>query len=1163
MNGGYNVTLTLGDGQDTLILASQGGPITVTDFDVAADNVDITGILNSLTGYPGTNPFGSGHLRLVQDGEQTLLQVDFNGATGGGSFQTLVIFQNTTATELTGDNFTPAWTPSINIAPEATIAPTAFSATEQTVLDLKNAGLSVEDADDNNLTITLSVGEGRLTVTAGTSGASVSGNNTASVTVTGTAAQINALLNTDPSSSVSYFNSSNTPSTATTITLTVNDSGNTASDTATIDITPVNDMPTTSPVTLAAIAEDSGARLITQAELLANASDLDGDMLTAVALEIAVGNGALVDNGDGTWTFTPAADDDTSVSFSYQITDGTDAVAATATLDITPVNDAPTTTVVTLTAIAEDSGPRLITQAELLANAGDIDGDDLVAQGLNIASGLGNLADNGDGTWTYTPAPDDHTGVTFFYEITDGTDGIGNNATLGITPVNDPPQVTGEHSGTIAEGGSYQLTLADFGIVDPDDVFDGENVVISVLEVVNGAFFSALDGGVPMPVIGRGLFPEAISEGLYNFRHDGSETDIAGFYFTVEDGDEDGSPPEIHFFSFDVTPVNDAPTAVALENATTSLPESTSTDVAVKVADITIADVDGGDNTLILSGADAAHFEIVGGALYLKAGTVLDYESKTSYDVTVSVDDVSVGDTPDASVDYTLSISDVDEPPAAIVLVNATVEENATGAVIGELLVNGDPENRTFTASDFTLSGADAAWLRVLDGVGSEAGRVFLALAADVTLDYEAVNGLPSLDALIEVSDGVNTISLPFAITATNVPGVTIVGTSGNDVISPTTTPDGQLFASIEEDKIYGLAGDDILEGGEGNDILDGGDGRDIARFNILSSAATWARSGNEWTVTSSLGIDTLVGIEWLEFLDKSVHLARPIDDFNGDGTSDVLWNNTETNGIGVFQITGGVPTFVNLGAGGEGWEIAETGDFNGDGTTDIVWTHGATNAVGMFLVDNGGTQWVPLGYAGAGWVVAGAGDFNGDGRADILWNNVNSNAVGMFDVREAGPLWIGIGEGGDGWSIAGTGDFNGDGTTDILWNHAETNAIGMFQMDDAVPTFIHLGGGGDGWTIAGTGDFNGDGTTDILWNHAETNAIGMFQMDDGVPTFVFLGAGGDGWTIAGTGDYSGDGTSDILWSHAATNALGMFQMDDGVPTFVHFGSGGDGWEIV
>ena len=76
-------------------------------------------------------------------------------------------------------------------------------------------------------------------------------------------------------------------------------------------------------VTLDAIAEDSGARLITQAELLGNVTDVDGPSLTANGLAIASGSGALVDNHDGTWSYTPAPNDDTSVSFSYQVTDGT------------------------------------------------------------------------------------------------------------------------------------------------------------------------------------------------------------------------------------------------------------------------------------------------------------------------------------------------------------------------------------------------------------------------------------------------------------------------------------------------------------------------------------------------------------------------------------------------------------------------------------------------------------------------------------------------------------------------------------------------------------------------------------------------------------------------------------------------------------------------
>ena len=122
----------------------------------------------------------------------------------------------------------------------------------------------------------------------------------------------------------------------------VTDGATSVADSATLDITPVNDAPVvTGAVTLAAIAEDFGARLITQAQLLGNVTDVDGPSLTAIGFAIATGSGTLVNNNNGTWTYTPAHNDDASVTFSYQVTDGTISVADSATLDITPVNDAP------------------------------------------------------------------------------------------------------------------------------------------------------------------------------------------------------------------------------------------------------------------------------------------------------------------------------------------------------------------------------------------------------------------------------------------------------------------------------------------------------------------------------------------------------------------------------------------------------------------------------------------------------------------------------------------------------------------------------------------------------------------------------------------------------------------------------------------------------
>ncbi len=104
-----------------------------------------------------------------------------------------------------------------------------------------------------------------------------------------------------------------------------------------------------------------------------------------------------------------------------RITDGSVTVAGSATLDITPVNDAPTTS-------AGDAGADRRGQRRAPDHAGRVagqcrrrrrprsDGDR-----PGDRRGAASLVDNGDGTWTYTPALNDDTSVSFSYTITDGT----------------------------------------------------------------------------------------------------------------------------------------------------------------------------------------------------------------------------------------------------------------------------------------------------------------------------------------------------------------------------------------------------------------------------------------------------------------------------------------------------------------------------------------------------------------------------------------------------------------------------------------------------------------------------------------------------------------------------------------------------------------------
>lgn len=188
-----------------------------------------------------------------------------------------------------------------------------------------------------------------------------------------------------------------------------------------------------------------------------------------------------------------------------------------------------------------------------------------------------------------------------------------------------------------------------------------------------------------------------------------------------------------------LTAANLAPTAVVLTNTVTAINENTATTSPLKIADIVVADDALGINTLSLTGADAAFFEIVGTSLYLKAGTVLDYEAKTGYSFAVRVDDTSVGTTPDAtSAAYTLAVGNVVDtaleallvaiggviggaitpvnlPPTAMVLTNtvASIDENTptvSHIKVADIAVIDD----ALGINMLSLAGADAAFFEIV-----------------------------------------------------------------------------------------------------------------------------------------------------------------------------------------------------------------------------------------------------------------------------------------------------------------------------------------------------------------------------------------------------------------------------------------------------------------
>ncbi|ELS47243.1 type 1 secretion C-terminal target domain protein [Microcystis aeruginosa FACHB-905 = DIANCHI905] len=113
--------ITTGSGRDTVsidanrILGSNLNPdlITVTDFQTGTggDIIDFSRILPSLVSYDGSNPFTAGYLRLVQNGENVVLQVDVDARGVDSSFLTLLTLLNVDITTFLPENFNPSTSP--------------------------------------------------------------------------------------------------------------------------------------------------------------------------------------------------------------------------------------------------------------------------------------------------------------------------------------------------------------------------------------------------------------------------------------------------------------------------------------------------------------------------------------------------------------------------------------------------------------------------------------------------------------------------------------------------------------------------------------------------------------------------------------------------------------------------------------------------------------------------------------------------------------------------------------------------------------------------------------------------------------------------------------------------------------------------------------------
>lgn len=458
-----------------------------------------------------------------------------------------------------------------------------------------------------------------------------------------------------------------------------------------------------------------------------SASDVDLDLLQIYVKE---GNHPLhgaVELTEGGYTYTPAADYHGADTFHITVFDGTVEVDNTITVNVDPVNDAPTVAYSASIALDEDSP---VIEGFVVV---DIDQDAVqvyVKDGNHPAHGTLTL---GEDAYTYSPDPDYNGADGFIISVSDGTVVLDKAITVSIAPVNDDPIPT------------YAASIST-----EEDTASNQSFTASDIDQDTLSFY-VKDGNAPA----HGSLTLSLDSYTYSPASNYQGTDE--FIITVFDGTVEVDCA----ISVTITAVNDAPLPVY------SSAVSTDEDVSLSES-LTATDVDLDElSFFVKEGNHPQHGSLAlveGGYTYTPTA---DYNGSDSFTITVSdgtvevdcpitVTVVAVNDAPVPT--YTASISTSEDTAAVQSLTAEDVDQDALTFTV-------KPENQpqhgildlyeggyTYTpAQDY--NGNDAFIITVSDGT------VEVDCLIDVTVS--AVNDCPiALDDIASTAEDTS-VSIP------------------------------------------------------------------------------------------------------------------------------------------------------------------------------------------------------------------------------------------------------------------------------------------------------------------------------------------------------------------------------------------------------------------
>jgi hypothetical protein len=321
---------------------------------------------------------------------------------------------------------------------------------------------------------------------------------------------------------------------------------------------------TASSFTVPAVNEDSGSG----PQILIDSSRVStvGGVTFTVETFTQGSNGTVVRGSNATngLVYRPNDNFFGQDTFTYTVLSSAgDRSTGTITINVNPVNDAPIALDVTpAPSIAEGSTTPLTFTSTQLFSAGPGESTGPSAQTVALSNPTiitpntgAQVTINSSGALVFTPGPDYFGNVVVSVTGTDnGTPALSTPTTLtiGVTAVNDPPQVNQASGYPVAEGSTITIAASSLFRPGPFPVGEevGQTVIITQVNNVTGSSAGNI---------------EIINSGA-NVRFQGTPDFNGNFIFTAIARDVVNGTPDLSSsaeqFTITVTPVNDGPVAV-------------------------------------------------------------------------------------------------------------------------------------------------------------------------------------------------------------------------------------------------------------------------------------------------------------------------------------------------------------------------------------------------------------------------------------------------------------------------------------------------------------------------------------------------------------------------------------------------------------------------